>query len=629
MIPNIKKGSYIGQLLVYLAGAGRANEHRDQQVIAGDVVVEAVYMGPITTRQAAELAKLIDSPRQTVLRGAPVLVCDRRKAQALIDQGMDRAAAFEAATSDQNTWHCSLTLAPDEPALSKKKWRAIAHDFMKLMGYAHRDDGVPDARWGTVHHGPNKGGGDHIHIAMGIVRPDGSTCDTFRDFPRAQQACNVLEHKYGLRVLASREEGGAERATKPAERARAERVGAPETDREAMQRRVRALAVACGSEAEWIREMRAAGITPRPYFAKGSTEEVTGYSVQMRPQRNADGKLETALTFSGLRLGKDMTLPALRSWASWDRSVEAQQEALAEWQKSLAASGQAASRGGRSRIVSPMDQQQAIDQLGRWSDYVRTIPSTDRDAWSKAASQSAGLFEALSVNTEERPGPIHEFARQLGKAGHQPAHERRSWGVHGSGLRDLSRFMWATRSPIPSNTQLMYALMDLLIAIQQMCQATNRARMAAAMAAEARRSLTEIHMRQAGIDLSRPFVRDAGSPAWAAERRAAVILDRGNLARAEDEIQVAGQAWKAKRAAAAGRASAQQVDEFGHIVSVARPRFNADVARRAAGPLIPGQESTRNPSRSDQHPPRTRPRPDVWQYPPTPPPPERGGGLER
>ncbi|NEW36884.1 hypothetical protein GV791_30675, partial [Nocardia cyriacigeorgica] len=152
-----------------------------------------------------------------------------------------------------------------------------------------------------------------------------------------------------------------------------------------MQRRVRALAVACGSEAEWIRELRAAGITPRPYFAKGSTEEVTGYSVQMRQQRNADGKLETALTFSGLRLGKDMTLPALRSWASWDRSVEAQQEALAEWQKSLAASGQAASRGGLSRITSSMDQQQAIDQLGRWSDYVRTIPNSDRDAWSKAA----------------------------------------------------------------------------------------------------------------------------------------------------------------------------------------------------------------------------------------------------
>ncbi|NEW37086.1 hypothetical protein GV791_31720, partial [Nocardia cyriacigeorgica] len=59
--------------------------------------------------------------------------------------------------------------------------------------------------------------------------------------------------------------------------------------------------------------------------------------------------------------------------------------------------------------------------------------------------------------------------------------------MHGSGLRDLSRLMWATKSPIPSNTQLMYALMDLLIAIQEMCETTNRARTAAAMAAEARK----------------------------------------------------------------------------------------------------------------------------------------------
>ncbi|NEW48381.1 hypothetical protein GV789_28870, partial [Nocardia cyriacigeorgica] len=46
------------------------------------------------------------------------------------------------------------------------------------------------------------------------------------------------------------------------------------------------------------------------------------------------------------------SISAYISWASWDRSVEAQQEALAEWQKSLAASGQAASRGGLSRITS-------------------------------------------------------------------------------------------------------------------------------------------------------------------------------------------------------------------------------------------------------------------------------------
>ncbi|NEW48190.1 hypothetical protein, partial [Nocardia cyriacigeorgica] len=175
--------------------------------------------------------------------------------------------------------------------------------------------------------------------------------------------------------------------------------------------------------------------------------------------------------------------------------------------------------------------------------------------------------------------------------------------------------------------QLMYALMDLLIAIQEMCETTNRARTAAAMAAEARKSLTEIHMRQAGIDLSRPFVRDTGSPAWAAERRATVILDRGDLARVEDEIHTAGQGWKGRRAAAAGRASNQQVDEFGHIISAAKPArtLNPETTRRAAGPLTPGEQTNRNPSRSGQPNQANPRRGNPPQYPPTPRSPKHDG----
>jgi hypothetical protein len=239
-MPNIKKGSYMSNLLVYLAGKGRANEHRDQRVIAGDTVVEAIYGGrPLSTMQAAELARLLDSPRQLILRGAPVPSVDRAKARALMEQGMDRAAAVAEATRDHNTWHCSLSLSPEEGTLSDETWAAIAHDFMQMMGFAHRDDDVPDTRWSAIHHGLNAGGGDHIHIAMAVVRSDGSCASLYLDQVRAQQACNRLEHKYGLQVLASREERGTERATTPAERARQERIGAPETDREAMERRVR------------------------------------------------------------------------------------------------------------------------------------------------------------------------------------------------------------------------------------------------------------------------------------------------------------------------------------------------------------------------------------------------------
>lgn len=588
MMPNIKKGSYMSNLLVYLAGKGRANEHRDQRVIAGDVVVEAIYGGrPLSTMQAAELARLLDSPRQLILRGAPVPSVDRAKARALMDQGMDGAAAVAEATRDHNTWHCSLSLSPEEGTLSEETWSAIAHDFMQMMGFAHRDDDVPDTRWSAIHHGLNAGGGDHIHIAMAVVRSDGSCASLYLDQVRAQQACNRLEHKYGLQVLASREERGTERATTPAERARRERVGAPETDREAMERRVRAIAAAAGSEAEWLRELRAVGILPRPQWEKGGQEVVGGYKVEMRPQRNADGKLEKALTFSGGYLAKDLTLPALRHWAGWDQSPEAQAEALSEWRKGL-------DQFGRPKIGSELDERRVIDELARWSAHTRTIPATDRDEWCRAASQAAGMFEALSVNVERSPGPVHQLARQLGRAGDQPASHRRARALSPQqqdrerGLRQISRWLWSTQNPVTANVALLYALTDCLLAVQETLAAGDRERLAAAMAFKARQTLTEIHMRQAGVDPKREYDRSEGSPAWVSLVRANAMVDRVPAGEIEPELAMANQAWQANRVALSGRPGYDTVDEFGHITRKASER---KAAPRPTKPSVAGQRA--------------------------------------
>lgn len=568
-MPNIRKGAYMRQLLWYLAGPGRKNEHRDQRVLAGDVVTMAVYAGRISQAQAVELARLLDSPRQTLLRGAPVLVTDYKQAKQLIAEGMDRKAAYEQATSDHNTWHCSLTLDASEGQLSDETWRAIADDFMQLMGFTGRADGVPDARWAAIHHGLNESGGDHIHLAMGVVRPDGSLADRYLDYLRAQEACNKLEHKYGLQVLASREEGGAERATKPAERARAERLGAPETDREALRRRVRALAVAAGSEAEWVREVQLAGIIIKPYFAKGGMEEVTGYSVELPPRTNRDGKVEKQITYSGLRLAKDLTLPAIRSWASWDRSFEAREEALTVWREITASSH--SGRRGASGIDSRMSEQQVMTELARFSVYARSIPVDDHDAWAKLASQSAGLFEVLSVQNETRPGPLNQLARQLARVGQQSTDTRRPWGVHGSGLRHVARMLWATKSPRTSNVALVEAMVECLLAVREMLEATDRARTAALMLTETRRALTEIHMRAAGLDPSKPHISNYGSPVWAAAKRADRVLDGGDRAAAEAEINEAYDGWNMRRIAlsATDRVS---YDERGQIVREVRPR---------------------------------------------------------
>ncbi|WP_063016389.1 relaxase/mobilization nuclease domain-containing protein [Nocardia nova] len=535
MIPNVVKGSDIKRLLWYLAGPGRSNEHTNPRVIAGDVVSMAVFGGAIDQRRAWELGALLDSPRQTLLRGEPVLATSYKQARQLMKEGMSRAAAYEAATKDENTWHCSLAIGRDEGELSMEKWAAIATDFMREMGFIDRDDGAPDVRWTVVHHGLSKNGNDHVHIAMPVVRPDGSLADVFRDQPRSQAVARVLEERYGLRVLYSREHGDTEVATKPAERGRAERVGAPETDREALRRRVRGAAAAAESEAEWLRLLHEEGIIVAPYWSAGGMDEVTGYSVQLPAQRNlTTDKWERSIRYGGGRLGRDMTLAAIRSWAPWDQSVSAREEALAEWRRITVGSG------ARPKAVDPVSEKEAIEELRQWSDVVSRIPVTDRAGWAQVASQTSGLFAAASSRTERKPGPLDRLSRQLARAGRIPARERRRHaGTEKENIRSVARMLWAASNPEAAGLALIYALTELMMTVQASLDTAGRAAAAAAMASEARRALTEIHMRRDGIDPSQPFDKTEGSPAWAAAMRSSAVVDRIDRNEVENRIRIA------------------------------------------------------------------------------------------
>ncbi|OBA44316.1 hypothetical protein A5780_37860, partial [Nocardia sp. 852002-20019_SCH5090214] len=463
------------------------------------------------------------------------------QARQLMKEGMSRTAAFEAATKDENTWHCSLAIGRDEGELPMEKWAAIATDFMREMGFIDRDDGAPDARWTVVHHGLSKNGNDHVHIAMPIVRPDGSLADVFRDLPRSQAAARVLEQRYGLKVLYSREHGDTEVATKPAERARAERVGAPETDREALRRRVRGAAAAAESEAEWLRLLHDEGIIVAPYWGAGGMDEVTGYSVQLPAQRNlATDKWEKSIRYGGGRLGRDMTLAAIRSWAPWDQSVSAREEALAEWRRITVGSG------ARPKAVDPRSEKEAIEELRQWSDMVSRIPVTDRAGWAQVASQTSGLFAAASSRTERKPGPLDRLSRQLARAGRVPARERRRHtGTEKENIRSVARMLWAASNPEAGGLALIYALTELMMTVQASLDTAGRAAAAAAMASQARKALTEIHMRRDGTDPDQPYDKTEGSPAWAAAMRSAAVVDRLDRGDIENRLRIA----RAQRAA--------------------------------------------------------------------------------
>jgi hypothetical protein len=115
-------------------------------------------------------------------------------------------------------------------------------------------------------------GNDHIHIAVSLVREDGTKASTHGDYKRAQKTCRELETKYGLEELSSVH---ATRGYDPAEKATAVR-DEREMHRASLARKVRASASASGSEAEFVRRARDTGLLVRPRYAKDTTDVIVG-----------------------------------------------------------------------------------------------------------------------------------------------------------------------------------------------------------------------------------------------------------------------------------------------------------------------------------------------------------------
>ncbi len=143
--------------------------------------------------------------------------------------------------------------------------------------------GKAQCRWVAVNHGTSENGNHHIHLAVSLVREDGTKASTHGDYKKAQQTCRELEVKYGLGQLstvhATRGYDRAEKATDVKD----ER----EMHRSSLARKVRASASASATEGEFARRARDTGMLLRPRFAKNTTDDILG--PQQRPgQRVAE-----------------------------------------------------------------------------------------------------------------------------------------------------------------------------------------------------------------------------------------------------------------------------------------------------------------------------------------------------
>lgn len=89
---------------------------------------------------ADRIAEQLDAPR---LRSRARVTVPRRSRQdgsVLVD---DRGRPERA---DAHVWHCSLSLHPDEPALSDETWGEVAGEFIEQLGFAGQ-------RWAAIRHG--------------------------------------------------------------------------------------------------------------------------------------------------------------------------------------------------------------------------------------------------------------------------------------------------------------------------------------------------------------------------------------------------------------------------------------------------------------------------------------------
>jgi hypothetical protein len=461
MIPNITRGSRMSGLMLYLASTDAdktKNAHTDPHLVAGDAAIMAWYDdGVLDKDDAVAIAKHLDQPRKAF--GVEVLQKDYRwdpVKKERVPNGHKHA----------DVWHCSLSLRAEEGALTDQQWGDIANDFVDAMGFTEAS-GKAQCRWVAINHGTSENGNHHIHIAVSLVREDGTKASTHGDYKRAQQTCRELETKYGLEELSSVH---ATRGYDRAEKATATR-DERELHRASLARKVRASASASATEAEFVRRARDTGLLVRPRYAKNTTDVIVGYSVAERPKAG-----ERPIWFGGGTLASDLKLGALRE--EWPDSPHLATEAAAEWNAAARNKRKVARTGPENAAPSEDVWVQYTRKATALVEKLRVLPKDDHATWAKAAREVSGAFAAWSHRLEPTPGPLAATAAELSRTAQLRAPRQYSKPVALPSIAGTAMLFMAASSKDKTAAQaaLMLQLVNTAFAIHEMHQQSGRTR---------------------------------------------------------------------------------------------------------------------------------------------------------
>ena len=382
-------GSTPASLVTYLYGPGRANEHTNQRMLAGSSQLMAMAGALNLTDDAearAAIAREFDGAWRQVRRekGLPL---SPEEGENL--RGVARA---------DRVYHATLSLGPKDGTLSDEEWAEAAREFVREMKFIDTREGA-DCAWMAINHGDSKHGNDHIHIAVNLVREDGTRANINRSKRRTAQAGAHVAAKLGKEVAFEADVSSGIGNVSRAEYERAQREQRA-ADRVVVRRRLAGASWQAGSEAEFVRAARAAGLLVRPRYAEGGLVKVSGYSVALADS----GK---AVWFAPSKLDKNLGLRELREAQGWD--FQGQMDAIPVWRES------ARSKQGGDSLRLPLE-----DEIKRVRVTLAHEGSEVR--WRRAAADASSLLGAWSVQANgARTGHLANASDALSKAA-QPRH---------------------------------------------------------------------------------------------------------------------------------------------------------------------------------------------------------------
>lgn len=455
MMPNVTRGGRMQGLLSYLVSvdpAKTSNVHHDPHLVAGDAAVMAWFDdGILDQDDASKIAAYLDEPHRKF--GVEVMRRDDRKGAPVGPDGKPQLVKADV-------WHCSLSVAEGERNITDQEWGDIANDFVDAMGFSEAS-GKAQCRWAAIDHGASAGGNQHIHIALSLVREDGTKASVHNDRSRAQDTCRALEKKYGLEELSTVH---ASRGYDPAEKQTAIRQGR-EMHRVSLERKVRAASTAASSEAEFVRQGRDLGLLMRPRYAKNTTDVVVGYSVAERPPKG-----ERPVWFGGGKIARDLGLGQMRT--KWPDTAQGSMDAVAEWN--------AAARNRRQAKPQARHTTPQLTDAQLWDKYtakaqeiadrLQSLPLNDHASWARAARETSGVFAAWSTTLESPPGPLASTAAELAKTAQLRDYRRHEKPVPMPSLAGSTMLLLAagSKSKTAAQTALLIQLMRTSKAIFEM-----------------------------------------------------------------------------------------------------------------------------------------------------------------